>query len=58
MRNGIGNGFLVTSSSFPPALVVASFIMLLGLAAAITGTVCVVQARRDGGVALLERPII
>ncbi len=57
MRNGIGNGFLVTSSSFPPALVVASFIMLLGLVAAITGTVRVVQARRDDGVPLLERPI-
>jgi hypothetical protein len=49
MRNGIGNGFFFTSSAYPPALLVASFIMLLGLAAAITGTFRVVQARRDGG---------
>jgi hypothetical protein len=57
MRNGIGNGFLFTSSAYPPALLVASFIMLLGLAAAITGTFRVVRARRDGGSALLEQPI-
>ncbi len=50
MRNGIGNGFIVTSSTFPPALVVASILMLIGLAAAIAGTLRVAQARRaDAG---------
>ena len=46
MRNGIGNGFIVTSSTFPPALIMASILMLIGLAAAIAGTLRVAQARR------------
>ena len=49
MRSGIGNGFIITSSTFPPALVVASILMLIGLAAAISGTLRVAHARRAGG---------
>ena len=48
MRDGIGNGFIVTSSTFPPALVAASILMMIGLAAAIAGALRVAHARRGG----------
>jgi hypothetical protein len=48
MRQAIGSGLFTNASSFPPVMVVTVLVMLLGLAAAITGTVRVAQARHDG----------
>jgi hypothetical protein len=44
LRNGIGNGVLTTSSTVPPALVIAGVLMVLGLAIAAFGALRVARS--------------
>jgi hypothetical protein len=46
MRNAIGNGIMATSSTFPPALVLAFVLMIVGLAMAMTGVTRLVGLAR------------
>jgi hypothetical protein len=52
LRNGIGSGLLPTSSFLPPALVVAVFLMILGLASALSGARRVAKGFRADAVPL------
>jgi hypothetical protein len=46
MRQGIGNGVPFTSSIYPPTLVLAGVLMLIGLALATRGTIGVARSVR------------
>jgi hypothetical protein len=44
LSGGIGNGFVFTSATLPPVLLVAGVLMMLGLALAAAGSVRIVRA--------------
>ena len=48
LRNGLGNGILVASSSVPPPLLASALLMVLGLVLAVWGTVRVARPLRTG----------